>query len=133
MSQVEPKSLPGEAPPPARSAIYHVFQALSFDSLPPTERHLAEFLLLLPLAALIICLYRNLIGVNSFGTFAPELIGMAFRDRSHDFVSASECKLDADVRVDFGERVQSILKEVTNEALATAYLYRASPETVQLP
>src|SRR5205085_2629155 len=34
----------------------------------------------LPMAALIICLFRNVIGINSFGTFAPALIGMAFRD-----------------------------------------------------
>jgi hypothetical protein len=35
-------------------------------------------LLLLPLAALVICLFRNVIGMNSFGTFAPALIGLAF-------------------------------------------------------
>ena len=35
------------------------------------ERHLVEFLLLLPVAALVICLFRNVIGLASFGTFAP--------------------------------------------------------------
>ena len=48
--------------------------------LPPAEQRLVEFLLLLPVAALIICVYRNLIGLNSFGTFAPALVGLAFRD-----------------------------------------------------
>jgi hypothetical protein len=54
--------------------------AYSFHNLPPTARRLVEFLLLLPIAALIICVYRNLIGLESFGTFAPALIGLAFRD-----------------------------------------------------
>ena len=52
----------------------------SLLSLPPAERNLVEFLLLLPIAALIVCFYRNLIGLASFGTFAPALIGLAFRD-----------------------------------------------------
>src|SRR5207245_8532829 len=41
---------------------------------------LVEFLLLLPVAALLICICRNLIGMNCFGTFAPALIGLAFRE-----------------------------------------------------
>ena len=77
---VEPKAPPGQEQVVARSGLYGVFQSLSFDTLPPAERKLAEFLLLLPIAALIICLFRNLVGINSFGTFAPALIGMAFRD-----------------------------------------------------
>jgi hypothetical protein len=52
----------------------------SLHNLPPTAHRLVEFLLLLPIAALLICVYRNLIGLNSFGTFAPALIGLAFRD-----------------------------------------------------
>ena len=32
------------------------------------------------MAALVICVYRNLIGLNSFGVFAPALVGLAFRD-----------------------------------------------------
>jgi 7 transmembrane helices usually fused to an inactive transglutaminase/Transglutaminase-like superfamily len=54
--------------------------AYSLHNLPPTAHRLVEFLLLLPVAALIICVYRNLIGLESFGTFAPALIGLAFRD-----------------------------------------------------
>jgi hypothetical protein len=54
--------------------------SISLTALPPTETRLVEFLLLLPVAALVICIYRNLIGLDSFGTFAPALIGLAFRD-----------------------------------------------------
>jgi hypothetical protein len=55
------------------------FERLSLYNLPPSEKNLVEFLLLLPLAALIICVFRNLIGLQSFGTFAPALLGLAFR------------------------------------------------------
>jgi hypothetical protein len=57
-----------------------VFAAISLTALPPAERHLVEFLLLLPVAALIVCVFRNLIGVPGFGTFAPALVGLMFRD-----------------------------------------------------
>ena len=53
---------------------------MSLFSLPPPEQRLVEFLLLLPIAALIVCIYRNIIGLQSFGTFAPALVGLAFRD-----------------------------------------------------
>ena len=56
------------------------FLAISLHHLPPTEQRLIEFLLLLPVAALIICVFRNLIGMNSFGTFAPALVGLALRE-----------------------------------------------------
>jgi hypothetical protein len=44
------------------------------------DRRLIEFLLLLPPATLLICLFRNVIGLSSFGTFAPALLGLAFRE-----------------------------------------------------
>ncbi len=56
------------------------FRTVSLFSLPPAEQRLVEFLLLLPVAALIICVFRNLIGMTSFGVFAPALVGLAFRD-----------------------------------------------------
>jgi hypothetical protein len=56
------------------------FAHYSFTTLPAAERRLIEFLLLLPVAALVICVFRNLIGLTSFGTFAPALIGLVFRD-----------------------------------------------------
>jgi hypothetical protein len=65
----------GQAPPLRR-----FFRAVSLFRLPPAEQKLVEFLLLLPVAALVICVFRNLIGLNSFGTFAPALVGLAFRD-----------------------------------------------------
>lgn len=62
------------------TAVRRIVKQLSLDALPGPERRLVEFLLLVPLAALIVCLFRNVIGLNSFGTFAPALIGLAFRD-----------------------------------------------------
>lgn len=62
------------------SMVKRVFTALSLHALPPPEQRLVEFLLLLPVAALMICIYRNLIGLQGFGTFAPALVGLAFRD-----------------------------------------------------
>jgi hypothetical protein len=62
------------------SGIRSALIRLSLYSLPPAEQRLVEFLLLLPIAALVVCIYRNLIGLNSFGTFAPALVGLAFRD-----------------------------------------------------
>jgi hypothetical protein len=57
-----------------------LFLGLTLWRLPPAEQRLVEFLLLLPVAALVICLFRNVIGVASFGTFAPALVGLVFRD-----------------------------------------------------
>jgi hypothetical protein len=70
------------APDPAAGASpwRRLFAALSLYLLPPAERRLVELLLLLPLAALIICLFRNVVGLSSFGMFAPALIGLAFHD-----------------------------------------------------
>jgi hypothetical protein len=62
------------------SAVQSFFRHISLHMLPPAEQQLVEFLLLLPVAALIICVFRNLIGLNSFGTFAPALVGLAFRN-----------------------------------------------------
>lgn len=50
------------------------------DDLDPVERQLVEFLLLLPVAALVCCVVRNVIGLHTFGTFAPALLGLAFRE-----------------------------------------------------
>ena len=65
--------------PGAASPLYRAFTSLSLYQLPPAERRLVEVLLLLPIAALIICVFRNVIGLSSFGTFAPALIGLAFK------------------------------------------------------
>jgi hypothetical protein len=73
--QRSPRQASGDSP----SALQRFFARTSLYALPPAEWRLTEFLLLLPVAALIICLYRNIIGLQSFGTFAPALIGLAFR------------------------------------------------------
>jgi hypothetical protein len=48
--------------------------------LPASDRQLVEFLLLLPVAALVCCVLRNVIGLHTYGTFAPALLGLAFRE-----------------------------------------------------
>ena len=63
----------------SQSWLARQFLATSPYMLPPAEQHLVEFLLLLPLAALIVCIFRNLVGLHTFGTFAPALVGLAFR------------------------------------------------------
>ena len=76
---VEPTAQAARASDEA-STLRAFFARVSLHSLPPAEGRLVEFLLLLPVAALIICVFRNLIGLESFGTFAPALIGLAFRE-----------------------------------------------------
>jgi hypothetical protein len=74
------RTLPDDAAPAEPSRLRRLMLALSLHGLPPAEQRLVEFLLLLPIAALIVCLFRNVIGLVSFGTFAPALVGLAFRD-----------------------------------------------------
>ena len=50
------------------------------NDLPAAERQLVEFLLLLPVAALICCVVRIVIGLHTYGTFAPALLGLSFRE-----------------------------------------------------
>lgn len=63
------------------SSARRLLKSLSLWMLKPQEQRLVQFLLLLPIAALMICFFRNIIGLNSFGTFAPALVGLAFRDQ----------------------------------------------------
>jgi hypothetical protein len=64
----------------AATPLHRFFKSISLYMVAPPDQRLIEFLLLLPVAALIICIYRNLIGLNSFGTFAAALIGLSFRE-----------------------------------------------------
>jgi transglutaminase-like putative cysteine protease len=64
------------SPSPAKS----FWRKVSFYSLHVSEQHLVEFLLLLPLGALIASVTRTLIGIPTFGIFGPALIGLAFHD-----------------------------------------------------
>ncbi|MCX7699922.1 MAG: hypothetical protein N2039_03510 [Gemmataceae bacterium] len=56
-----------------------VCQGLSLHDLPEADRRLAEFLVLIPPSALIICVFRHVVGWATFGTFSPALLGLAFR------------------------------------------------------
>lgn len=56
------------------------WQRASLYTLAPGERYVIRFLLLLPLAALVVSIFRTLIGVPTFGTFSPALVGLAFLD-----------------------------------------------------
>ena len=48
--------------------------------LPIQTQSVYRVLLLLPLGALLVVLFRNIIGLNTFGTFMPVLIALAFRE-----------------------------------------------------
>lgn len=70
----------------ARSSVSIVVEPIKSASrfggmmdLSTSEREIIEFLLLLPPATLLVCLFRNVLGLTSFGTFAPALLGLAFR------------------------------------------------------
>lgn len=53
---------------------------LSLASLPPRTQLVFRVILLVPLGALIVALFRNLVGVPTFGTFSPILIALALRE-----------------------------------------------------
>src|SRR5262249_39110138 len=74
------RSKRGAAASEEPSAVRQFFRRASILALPPAEYRLVELLLLLPVAALIICVFRNVVGLTTFGTFAPALIGLAFRE-----------------------------------------------------
>jgi hypothetical protein len=62
------------------SAANRIFHAASTQDLSDEETDLVELLLLFPVAALVIVVFRNVIGLATFGTFTPALLGLAFRD-----------------------------------------------------
>jgi hypothetical protein len=53
---------------------------LSLFSLPIQTQSVYGVLLLIPIGALVVVLLRNVIGLQSFGTFMPVLIALAFRE-----------------------------------------------------
>ena len=61
-------------------AIKTFWRVTTFASLPPAEQHLVRFLLLLPLATVVVSIFRVLIGVRTYGVFSPALLGLIFRD-----------------------------------------------------
>jgi hypothetical protein len=64
----------------ATSPVTTFWRRLSLFNLRPAEQHVVKFLLLLPLAALIVSFVRTVIGIPTFGTFSPALIGLMFVD-----------------------------------------------------
>ncbi|MEQ8617514.1 MAG: 7TM domain-containing protein [Lacipirellulaceae bacterium] len=60
------------------SGVPHFAQALDLTRLPVSMHNTLSLLLLLPLGALITALFRNVIGIQTYGTFAPALLAMSF-------------------------------------------------------
>jgi len=58
----------------------HIVDKLSLYALPVKTQQLYRVLLLVPLGALVVALFRNVVGVPTFGTFMPILISLAFRE-----------------------------------------------------
>ncbi len=56
--------------------------AVSLYRLPVGSQAALRILLILPLGALIIAIFRNLVGLRTFGTFMPLLIALALRELS---------------------------------------------------
>ena len=57
-----------------------ILSFLSLYQLPVGTQKLLRMLLLLPLGALITAVFRNVIGIRTYGTFMPALIALALRD-----------------------------------------------------
>ncbi len=88
-----PQNLDAAFPAPARgSTVVYRIETIPNSSAPshagwfsrrrlsPDDLRTIEFLLLLPPATLLVCVFRNVVGLPSFGTFAPALLGLAFRE-----------------------------------------------------
>jgi transglutaminase-like putative cysteine protease len=57
-----------------------IFERLSFYRLPLPTQAALRVLLLIPLGAVVIAIFRNVIGVQTYGTFMPILISLALRE-----------------------------------------------------
>ena len=57
-----------------------VFGSVSLFDLPLQTQSVYSVLLLIPLGALVVLFMRNVIGLQTFGTFMPVLIALAFRE-----------------------------------------------------
>src|SRR5207237_6268726 len=68
------------APPPTTAK--RIWRKLSLGNLRPEEQGWVKFLLLLPVGALAVSVFRTVIGINTFGTFGPALLGLVCRDLS---------------------------------------------------
>jgi hypothetical protein len=61
-----------------RTGMRHPIQILDLTRLPFPMHNVLKILLLLPFAALITAVMRNVVGLPSFGTFSPALLAMSF-------------------------------------------------------
>lgn len=57
-----------------------VLGGLSLDSLPISTQNVYKILLMVPLGAFLLVIIRNVIGLQTFGTFMPVLIALSFRE-----------------------------------------------------
>lgn len=67
----------------ARSGAEHAnsfFTEFSLLALPVQSQNIYRLLLMVPIGALIVVFMRTLVGINTFGTFMPILIALAFRE-----------------------------------------------------
>jgi len=55
-----------------------LWSIIDLTRLPPSMQEIVSLILLLPVAALITTIFRNIIGVQTFGTFTPSLIALSF-------------------------------------------------------
>ncbi len=69
----------GASPP---SAAKRLWRRMSLSNLRPEEQVWVKFLLLLPVAALVVSIFRTVVGITTFGTFGPALLGLVCRDVS---------------------------------------------------
>ncbi|MDF1813190.1 MAG: 7TM domain-containing protein, partial [Verrucomicrobiales bacterium] len=71
----QPTSAPSEVRATRKAGFADVFE---LTRLPLGIQKTLELVLLLPLGALVTALFRNIIGVMTFGTFGPTLLALAF-------------------------------------------------------
>ncbi len=57
-----------------------LFDRFSLASLPSDTQQIVGLLLLLPVGALMVACFRNLVGLSTFGIFMPILLSLAFRE-----------------------------------------------------
>ena len=74
-------SLSAEGAPPPTTA-RRIWRKMSLSNLRPEEQAWVKFLLLLPVAALVVSIFRTVVGITTFGTFGPALLGLVCRDVS---------------------------------------------------
>jgi hypothetical protein len=72
-------SLEAEVPPPPTAA-RRIWRKMSLSNLRPEEQAWVKFLLLLPVGALVVSIFRTVVGISTFGTFGPALLGLVCRD-----------------------------------------------------